>query len=96
MVYSDAQRDRWVGTLYWSCVCDISIHNSFSILLQVMYVTLHNLTVSCSIPASGHVHVYDISIPDSFMYMYTHVYDSSLPDSFMYTCYRLTVKVGSI
>ena len=81
MVYSDAQRDRWVGTLYWSCVCDISIHNSFSILLQVMYVTLHYLTVSCSIPASGHVHMY-INI--------------SIPDSFMYICYRLTVKVGSI
>ena len=67
-------------------------------VLQVMYVTLHYLTVSCSIRASGHVHVYiNISIPDSFMYthvydisipdsfMYTYVYDSSLPDSFMYT-----------
>ena len=95
MVYSDAQRDRWVGRLYWSFVCDISIHNSFSILLQVMYVTFQYLTVSCIIPAIGHVHVYIyISVPDSFMY--THEYDISLPDSLMYTCYRLTVKLGTI
>ena len=34
--------------------------------------------------------VYNISIPDSFMYTcyIGHVYDISIPDSFMYTSYR--------
>ena len=40
MVYSDAQRDRWVDALYWSCVCDISIHNSFSATGHVCDIAL--------------------------------------------------------
>ena len=53
-----------------------------------MYVKGPLRATSCvtpAIPATGHV--YDISIPDSFMYVYLaigHVYDISIPDSFMY------------
>ena len=43
-----------------------------SYLLQVMYMTFQYLTVSC-IPHTG------------------HVYDISIPDSFMHICYRLCI-----
>jgi len=36
-------------------------------MVQVMYMTFQYLTVSCILHGTGHV--YDISIPDSFMYI---------------------------
>ena len=56
-----------------------------------MYMTFQYLTVSC-ISAKGHV--YDISIPDSFVYtcFRSCIYDISTPDSFMYTDYRSCIR----
>ena len=57
-------------------------YSSHSYLLQVMYTTFQYLTVVC-IPAIGHV--YDISIPDSFVYTCYRscIHDISIPDSFV-------------
>ena len=57
-------------------------YSSHSYLLQVVYMTFQYLTVVC-IPATGHV--YDISIPDSFVYTSYRscMHDISIPDSFV-------------
>jgi len=86
-VYDISIPDSFVYTCYRSCIYDISIPDSFVYtcyrsciwhfntwqfrvyLLKVVYMTFQYLTVLC-ISATG------------------HVYDISIPDSFMYTCYR--------
>ena len=64
-------------------------------MLQVMYMTFQYLTVLC-IPHTGHV--YDISVPDSFMYISAtgRVYDISVPGSFMYIYVSATGHVPNI
>ena len=59
--------DSFVYAYYRSCIWHFSSWLFCVCLLQVMYMTFHYLTVLC-MPTTGHV--YDISVPDSFVYAY--------------------------
>ena len=85
-VYDISILDSFMYTCYRSCIWHLNSWQFHVYLLQVMYMTFQFLTVSC-ILATGHV--YDILIPDSFMYTCHRSCIWHFNSMRCYACYRI-------